>query len=100
MFSTTFALAGIGKLPSLVLSEIVRLAIGAPVDGGAEVVTLCADEAELALGLVLAGLEVGVFGVPAEHAATARLAAQVARASAAGRYLFIAFLHSVRTVRC
>jgi hypothetical protein len=34
-------------------------------------------------------------GVPAEHAATARVAAAAARASVAERYLVIAFLHSV-----
>jgi hypothetical protein len=83
-------LAGTGKLPTFP-AEIVLPGIGAPVDGGAEVVTLCADEP--ALGLVLGLVLVLAVGAPAEHAATARLAAQVVRASAAERYLFIAFLH-------
>src|SRR5579863_217692 len=91
MFSTTFAAAGTGKLPSFP-AEIVLDAMGAPVDGGADVDTFCADEVALALGLVLAELP---DGVPAEHAATDRLAAQAVRARAAERYLFIGFLHSV-----
>ena len=88
MFSTTFAEAGTGKLPSFPLTTSMRLAMGAPVDGGAVETTPWLGVSVL----VLAELAVGV---PAEHAATARLAAQVASASAAERYLFIAVLHSV-----
>jgi hypothetical protein len=55
------------------------------------------DAAELvAAELVAAEL---ADGVPAEHAATDRPAAQVARTSAAERYLFIAFLHSVQKLQ-
>jgi hypothetical protein len=70
--------------------------MGAPVVGtGAETIAdaLWLGEAELVpAGLVLAEL---AAGVPDEHAARDRLAAQAARASAAERYLFIRFLYWV-----
>ena len=50
-------------------------------------------EAELAAGEL--AVDELADGVPAEHAATDRLAAQAVRARAAERYLFIGFLHSV-----
>jgi hypothetical protein len=67
--------------------------MGGPVVGGADEDTGRAEELEAA-GLEAAEL---ADGVPDEHAATVRLAAAAARASAAERYLFIAFLHSVGT---
>ena len=70
-------------------------AIGGPVVGtGDDITGGLLDVAEP----VAAGLAVDELadGVPAEHAATDRPAAQVARTSAAERYLFIAFLHSVQ----
>jgi hypothetical protein len=70
-------------------------AMGGPVVGtGDDITGGLLDEAEpLAAGLVADEL---ADGVPAEQAATDRPAAQAARTSAAERYLFIAFLHSVR----
>jgi hypothetical protein len=67
--------------------------MGGPVVGGAD------EDKGRALELEAAGLEAAELdvGVPAEHAATARLVATAARASAAERYLFIAFPHSVGT---
>src|SRR6516162_858432 len=95
MFSPTFALAGTGKAPSAPLIVSMRPGMGAPVVGGADENTGRAEALELEAG----GLEAAelAVGVPAEHAATVRLAAVAARASAAERYLFIAFLHSVGT---
>jgi hypothetical protein len=49
-----------------------------------------------AAGLAVDELDELADGVPAEQAATDRPAAQVARTSAAERYLFIAFLYSVQ----
>jgi hypothetical protein len=71
--------------------------MGGPVVGTADVITgglLGLDVAEP----VAAGLEVDELadGVPAEHAATDKPAAQLARTSAIERYVFIAFLHSVQ----
>src|SRR5580698_965060 len=105
MFSATFAAAGTGKLPSAPLTVIVRPAIGGPEVGGADdepadAPWLGAPELEVPELEVpeLVAAEVAELvvdepadGVPAEHAATVRLAAQAARASAAGRCLFIAF---------
>jgi hypothetical protein len=75
----------------------MRPAIGGPVVGTADDTTGAAlrlGVAEpVAAGLVEAEL---ADGVPAEHAATDRLATQAVRASAAERYLFIGFLHSVQ----
>jgi hypothetical protein len=72
-------------------------AMGGPVVGAGDDITgglLGLDVAEP----VAAGLEVDELadGVPAEHAATDRPAAQLARTSAIGRYVFIAFLYSVQ----
>jgi hypothetical protein len=70
-------------------------AMGGPVVGtGDDITGGLLDVAEP----VAAGLEVDELAdeVPAEHAATDRPAAQLARTSAIGRCLFIAFLHSVR----
>jgi hypothetical protein len=100
MFSATFAAAGTGKLPSAPLTVIVRPAIGGPEVGGAD--DTPADAPWLGAPVLgapeLVAAEVAELvadepadGVPAEHAATVRLAAQAARASAAGRCLFIAF---------
>src|SRR6516165_6971029 len=90
MFSPTFAAAGIGKVPSARLTVSMRPGMGAPVVGGADEDRPWPAAAELeAPGPEAAGL---AAGVPAEHAATARLAAQAARASAAERYLFIGSL--------
>src|SRR5215472_15891667 len=95
MFSPTLAAAGTGKAPSVPWIVSVRPGMGAPVVGGADDVTGRAEALEPeAAGLEAAELAVGV---PAEHAATVRLAAVAARASAAERNLFIAFLHSVGT---
>jgi hypothetical protein len=96
MFSPIFAAAGTGKLPIFPLIWSVRPAIAGPVVGTADDTIgtgLLLDEAELAAG----ELEVAELadGVPAEHAATDKLAAQAVRASAAERYFFIGFLHSV-----
>ena len=88
MFSATFAAAGTGKVPSDILVASERPGMGAPVDGGAERDTIW-------LGASVLALDELADGVPAEHAATDRLAAQAAKASAAERYLFIGFLHSV-----
>jgi hypothetical protein len=96
MFSTTFAAAGTGKLLSFALTEIVRPGMGAPVDGGAERTTAWLGVAVLVPDELADGVPVELAdGVPAEHAATDRLAAQAAKASAAERYLFIGFLQSV-----
>src|SRR6516165_10434753 len=98
MFSPTFAVAGTGKVPSVPLTVSMRPGIGAPVVGGADEDTPWSAPVELgAAELEAAELAVGV---PAEHPVTARLAAAAARASAAERNLFIAFLHSVRHRRC
>jgi hypothetical protein len=72
-------------------------AMGGPVVGTGDDITgglLALDVAEP----VAAGLEVDELadGVPAEHAAADRPAAQLARTSAIGRCLFIGFLHSVQ----
>jgi len=69
--------------------------MGAPVVGGAYEVMPGLAAAELGAA-ELEAVELAA-GVPAEHAATVRLAAPTARASTAERYLFIAFLHSVQT---
>jgi hypothetical protein len=76
---------------------IILPAIGGPDVGTAD------DTTGTALGLELAGELAGELavdeladGVPAEHAATDRPAAQAARTSAVERYLFIAFLYSVQ----
>jgi hypothetical protein len=76
-------------------------AMGGPVVGAGDEITgglLGLDVAEP----VAAGLEVDELadGVPAEHAATDRPAAQLARTSAIERYVFIAFLYSVASHRC
>jgi hypothetical protein len=72
--------------------------MGAPVDGGAERTTFWLGVAVLVLDEPADGVPVELAdGVPAEHAATDRLAAQAAKASAAERYLFIGFLQSVHT---
>jgi hypothetical protein len=77
-FSTTFALAGIGKLPNSPLTLIVRLA-----RAGAAWLTEAKAEDELrAAGLVAAVLAVVV---PAVHAVSDRLAAHAVRATAAER---------------
>src|SRR6476620_3407369 len=82
-FSTTFALAGIGKLPDSPLTLIVRPARAGPV-------WLTEAEDELrAAGLVAAVLAVVV---PAAHAVSDRLAAHAARATTAERYVFMGFL--------
>src|ERR1700723_729105 len=91
MFSASLAAAGIGKLVSFPLTETVLPAMGAPVVGtGAETIAdaLWLGPAELVPAELAAG-------VPDEHAATDRLAAQAVRASAAERYLFIRFLYWV-----
>jgi hypothetical protein len=108
MFSPTFAAAGIGKVPSARLTVSMRPGMGGPVVGGADEdrpwpAAAGLDAAGLdAAGLEAAGLEAAglAAGVPAEHAATARLAAQAARASAAGRCMFIGSPHSVHKPRC
>jgi anti-sigma factor RsiW len=86
-FSTTFALAGIGKLPNSPLTLIVRLARAGPAwltEAKAEA------EAEVrAAGLVAAVLAVVV---PAVHAVSDRPAAHAVRATAAERYVFMGFL--------
>src|SRR6266704_6350804 len=96
MFSATFAPAGTGKLPTSPLTWIMRPAAA----------RLAEAEAEDPLRLGAAGLVVAVLAVviPAVHAASDRLAAQAARATAAGRYLFMGFLrrclsHSRRRAR-
>jgi hypothetical protein len=70
--------------------------MGGPVVGTADDITgglLGLDVAEpVAAGLVVDEL---ADGVPVEHAATDRPAAQLARTSAIERYVFIAFLYSV-----
>jgi len=60
------------------------------------------DAATDALRLEAAGLVVGGLAavIPAVHPATDRLAVQVARASAARRYLLIVVLRSVQAQRC
>jgi hypothetical protein len=72
-------------------------AMGGPVVGTGDDITGGLLELDVAEP-VAAGLEVDELadGVPAEHAATDRPAAQLARTRAIGRCLFIAFLHSVR----
>jgi hypothetical protein len=101
MFSPTFAAFGTGKLPIFPLIVSMLPAMGGPVVGTGDDMTgglLGLDVAEP----VAAGLEVDELadGVPAEHAATDRPAAQLARTSAIGRYVFIAFLYSVASHRC
>src|SRR5712691_8905488 len=88
MFSATFAPAGTGKLPTWPLTWIMRPAAARLAEAEAEA------EAEDPLRLGAAGLVVAVLAVviPAVHAASDRLAAQAARATAAGRYLFMGFL--------
>jgi hypothetical protein len=96
MFSPIFAAAGTGKLPIFPLIWSVRPAIAGPVVGTADDTIgtgLLLDEAELAAGEL--AVDELADGVPAEHAATDKLAAQAVRASAAERYFFIGFLHSV-----
>ena len=87
-FSATLAPAGTGKLLILPTTLIMRPA-------GAE------DAAEVAVPLeellaleelVAAAVAVLAVVIPALHAARDRLAAQAARATAAGRYLFIVVL--------
>jgi hypothetical protein len=85
-------LAGTGKLPSFPWTVSDLPGMGAPVVGAGAVVT---GTAVLVLDAV-AELDELADGVPAEHAATAKVAAPAARASVAGRYLFIAFLCSVQ----
>jgi hypothetical protein len=70
----------------------MRPAIGGPVVGTAD------DTIGAALRLAAGELAVDELadGVLAEHAATDRPAAQLARTSAVERYLFIAFLYSVQ----
>ena len=77
---TTFAPAGTGKLPTSPLTWIMRLA-----RAEAEAEDEAEDEAAAALRLVAAGLVAAVLVVvlPAAHAASDRLAAQVVRAAAA-----------------
>jgi hypothetical protein len=88
-FSTTFALAGIGKLPNSPLTLIVRLArAGAAWLAEAEADADAEDELRAA-GLVAAVLAVVV---PAVHAVSDRLAAHAVRATAAERYVFMGFL--------
>jgi hypothetical protein len=89
-FSTTFARAGIGKLPNSPLTLIVRLALAwgawlteAKAEAEAE------DDAEDELRA--AGLVAAVV-VPAEHAVSDTLAAHAVRATAAERYVFMGFL--------
>jgi hypothetical protein len=70
----------------------MRPAIGGPVVGTADDTTGAAlrlDAGELAVDEL-------ADGVPAEHAATDRPAAQLASTSAIERYVFIAFLYSVQ----
>jgi hypothetical protein len=90
MFSTTFAPAGTGKLRSdpLIVSVRPRTGTTGPdADAGEDTDTLGAAEPVLD--------ELAVVD-PAEHATTDRHAAQVTRASAAERYVFIGFLHLVQ----
>jgi hypothetical protein len=102
MFSTTLAAAGTGKLPVDILTVSERPGMDGPVDG-ATVVTDVPDALVLEADApdedvpdagVLVPAELAV-GVPEEHAAKDRPAAQAARASTAERYVFIAFLQSV-----
>jgi hypothetical protein len=76
-------------------------AMGGPVVGTGDDITGGLLELDVAEP-VAPGLEVDELadGVPAEHAATDRPAAQLARTSAIGRCLFIGFLHSVASHRC
>ncbi|HEV2255680.1 MAG TPA: hypothetical protein VGS06_21090 [Streptosporangiaceae bacterium] len=74
------------------MTVIIRPAIGGPVVGTADDTTgvaLWLDAGELAVDEL-------ADGVPAEHAATDRPAAQLAAISAIERYVFIAFLYSVQ----
>src|SRR6476659_1402689 len=86
-FSTTFALAGIGKLPDSPLTLIVRLARAGPA-------WLTEAEAEAEDELRAAGLVAAVLAVvvPAVHAVSDRLAAHAVRATVAERYVFMGFL--------
>jgi hypothetical protein len=68
-------------------------AMGGPVVGTGDDITGGLLELDVAAGLEVDEL---ADGVPAEHAATDRPAAQLARTSAIGRCLFIGFLHSVQ----
>jgi len=88
-FSATFAPAGTGKLPTAPPTRIVRVSKLAEAEAEAE--------AEDPLRLEAAGLVVVVLTVvvPAVHAASDRLAAQAARVTAAGRYLFMVSLGGV-----
>jgi hypothetical protein len=76
---------------------IILPAIGGPDVGTADDTTGAALWLD---GVELAAAELPVDeladGVPAEHAATDRPAAQLARTSAIERYVFIAFPHSVQ----
>jgi hypothetical protein len=97
MFSATFAEAGTGKVPSDILTVSERLGMGAPVDGAG------AEEAAFDVAVLVLAAPVPAelaAGLPDEHAATDRPAAQLARASATVWYLFIAFLYSVHSYRC
>jgi hypothetical protein len=89
-FSTTFALAGIGKLPNSPLTLIVRLArAGAAWLAEAEAeADADADDEPRAAGLVAAVLAVVI---PAAHAVSDR-AAHAVRTTAAERYVFMGFL--------
>ena len=88
-FSTTFALAGIGKLPDSPLTLIVRLARAGPAW-----LTEAEAEAEAEDELRAAGLVAAVLAVvvPAVHAVSDRLAAHAVRATVAERYVFMGFL--------
>jgi hypothetical protein len=86
MFSATLAAAGTGKLLILPFTLTMRPAEAEGDAGAAVALRLGLEE------LVAAVVAVLVVVIPALHAARDKLAAQAARATAAGRYLFIVFL--------
>jgi hypothetical protein len=89
IFSSTFAPDGTGKVPIDAFTLTVRPGLdelNGLLDGLIE--ADAAGEAEDPVDLEAAGLDAATV-IPAEHAASDRPAAQVAKGSAAQRYLFI-----------
>jgi len=87
MFSTTFAPAGTGKRPTDPLIVIIRPALAA-FDAAAATDALRVGAGALVAGALVGGVLVAggvTVVIPAVHAATVKLAAQAAAASAAER---------------